>query len=189
MVVNKAFRDTDKYLETPADTDNSTDPETLGPTTVDKDPETGKTTTVGALNPDNFRPSITTDDNCFPPGMPWSEFPMSELPGFGLTGLVKVELNQHDAPLQLGAYRMLAGVLKYMCNQSITNDDTSPGAGIITQVACSIVLAFNRNVSIVSLDLSNNPLCTLDQPAYNFKGVCVLSQVLAFSPLSLLTTD
>ena len=118
---------------------------------------------------------------------------MSELPGFGLTGLVEIELNLRDTPLQPGAYWMLASILKDKYNKSITNVDPS-GSGIDTQVACFLVVALNHNVSITSLDLSNNQLCTLDDSTYNlnmedFEGLYALAQVLALSHLSLLTND
>ena len=77
---------------------------------------------------------------------------------------------------------MLAGVLmKY--NKSITDVDLS-GTVVDTQTVCSLAIEFNHNVSITSLDLSNNPLCTLDQPVYNLKGedftgVYALAQVLS----------
>ena len=107
-------------------------------------------------------------------------------------GQLFVELLRSDqcglTSLDTSNNAMLAGVLmKY--NKSITDVDLS-GTVVDTQAVCLLAIEFNHNVSITSLDLSNSPLCTLDQPVYNlkgedFKGVYALAQVLSCSPLSL----
>ena len=90
------------------------------------------------------------------------------------------ELLLRDQALEAGAYRLLAGILKF--NTAITRLDLS-GTGVETQAALGLATAFNANKSITSIDLSRNPLCTLDpsalissEPEKDFKGVYALSE-------------
>ena len=90
------------------------------------------------------------------------------------------ELLLRDTRLEPGAYKLLAGVLKF--NNAITRLDLS-GTRVETQAAMALAIALNGNRSITSIDLSNNPLCVFDasalskgnSPEKEFQGVYALA--------------
>ena len=99
------------------------------------------------------------------------------------------ELKLRDQQLEPGAYKLLAGVLKF--NDSITDVDLS-NTGLETQAACALAIALTNNTTVISADLSNNPLCVMDpnkavlaskeEISKEFQGVYALAEAVHNNP-------